>query len=316
MTVQIAFTLPEVISAEPEVLGRADPLNINGLAGTLSTPTENNEWGASEYWHAIDWDDIDYIPDLQGPEELVPQLSDASIGWGRLTTRPEYGVEINALLLSLDTTAEVVKADINGWFGKVANWLQAYTLQVLTTQSADEELVSRLIQAWRIVDGEVERVKWIRREEARHDVPAWTLVTVPTWIASVRHASAGSELPLNWQLLVDSLRALYASYPRRAAIEAFTALEVTLREAIRQRVGQCGDPTVASVIINQRNTLGPLIEQAEGLEIQLPDGLTPSIVALRNRAIHRGESPSQGDAPRVWQIAHALAQLHSPLPTL
>jgi len=31
---QIVLSLPELISAQPEVLGRVDPLNISGLTGT------------------------------------------------------------------------------------------------------------------------------------------------------------------------------------------------------------------------------------------------------------------------------------------
>lgn len=311
---QIVLSLPELISAQPEVLGRVDPLNISGLTGTVSTPNDC-EWGTQKFWDDIDWEDIDYVPDLQRPNGLIPQLSETAIDWGRTTTRPEYGIEINALLLSFDLAPEVLEADIYGWFREVASWLQAYTVQVLTPQSADEELVGRLIKAWRIVDGEVERFK-LRHQKRGPDIPKWTLVTAPIWTASVRLASAGDGLPLNWHLLVESLRALYAGHPRRAVIEAFTVLEVTLREAIRQRADRCGDPAVASVIINQRRTLGPLIKLAEDLEIQLSDGLTSSIVELRNRAVHRGDPPSRDDALKVWQVAHALAKLQSPLPAL
>jgi hypothetical protein len=314
VSVQIAFSLPETISVEPEVLGRVDALSISGLTGSVVTPNDC-EWGTRKFWQDIDWEDIDLVPDLQEPTGLIAQLSEISIDWGWVTSGPEYGVEINAVLLSLDSVAETPKVDIYGWFRGVTNWLQAYTAQVLTPQPADEELASRMIDSWRIVDGNAEKVK-SRNPETRLDIPRWTLVTVPIWSASVQFASAGDELPLNWQLLVDSLRALYAKYPRRAVIEAFTALEVTLRDAIRQRVERCGDSTIASVIINQHRTLGPLIKLASDLGVNLPEDLKPPIVELRNSAIHRGEMPVMQDALKVWQVAYSLAQLQSPLPTL
>jgi hypothetical protein len=314
VTMQIIFSLPEVISAELDVLGRVDPLNINGLIGTVHTPNDCT-WGTLKYWQDMEWEDIDDVPDLEKPTELVPELPETAIDWGWVTSSPEYGVEINSLLLSLDSSIRSLDADIYSWFGNVANWLQAYTLQVLAPQSADEKLVSRSIRAWRIVDGEADEIVWLRPMTS-NKFPEWTLVTVPIWTASLRLASSGDELPLNWQLLVDSLRALYASYPRRAAIEAFTALEVTLREAIRQRLDQSGDSSAAKVIQKQRRTLGPLIELAADLEVPLPDGFTASIAELRNNAVHKGDLPSQNDALMVWQAAYALVQLHDPLPTL
>ena len=225
---QIIFSLPEVISAELDVLGQVDPLNINGLAGTVCTPNDC-KWGTLKFWQDSEWREIDHVPKLEKPTGLIPELPETTIDWGWATSGSEYGVEINALLLSLDSPIRSLEVDIYGWFGGVANWLQAYTLQVLTPESADENLVSRSIKAWRIVDNEADEIIWLRPLSS-NDFPQWTLVTVPMWTASLRLASAGNELPLNWQLLVDSLRALYVSHPRRAVIEAFTALEVTLKK--------------------------------------------------------------------------------------
>jgi len=134
-------------------------------------------------------------------------------------------------------------------------------------------------------------------------------------MGGIRAAVFGwDELPLNWQLLGDGLRALRAGQPRRAVVESFTALEVTVRQAIRSRVEQCGDQAVADIIIAQRNTLGPLLNIARKLGIPLPDDLTSPFVELRNSVVHRGDVPSPGDALTIWQAIHSFAQQQSPLP--
>jgi hypothetical protein len=314
MVVQIAFSPPEVISAVPEILDRVDPVDIGGLIGTVSTPSDRS-WPTRKFWKDIDWEWMDFLPDLESPVNLAPPLAERSIDWGHMTTRSEYGVRVNAFLLSLDSDADPLEADVYGWFAAVADWLQAYTRQVLTSQWAERELPGSSLNAWRIVNGEAEKVRCVYRGEDI-DTPGWTLVTPSIWVTSLRLASTGSELPLNWQLLVDSLRSLYSGHSRRAVIEAFTAVEVNLREIIRHRVERCGDAAVASVLINQRKTLGPLIKMAEDLGIELPDDLQPSLVELRNNAVHRGQLPSQDEALKVWEAAYTFAQLQSPLPEL
>jgi hypothetical protein len=236
-----------------------------------------------------------------------------SIDWGWISTKPEYGVDITALALSFDLDEPSLTADIYGWFGKLTDWLQAYTLQVLTPQSTDEGTPSRSIRAWRIVNGRSEEAAYIPPRRHPH-VPASILVTPSIWAASVRRSSVGDELPLSWQLLGDGLRALHADHPRRAVIEAFTALEVMLREAIRRRVELCDDPPVANVIVKQRNTLWPLVNMAKDLGIELPEDLTKRLVEMRNSVVHRGNLPTLEDALTIWEVAHEFSLQQSPLP--
>lgn len=313
MVLQVIFSVPEVISADPEVLGRVDTLTIGGLAGTVSTPNDDHLQSARDYWEMVEWEwaDPSFLEPPSNVSSSIPP--EAQMDWGWISTKPENGVNISTLLLSLDTEGTYFEADIYGWFRTVTDWLQAYTLQVLAPQSSDDELPSRSIRAWRVANDEAEEATNLYRRRLI-DIPEWTLVTSPIWTACVRLASAGDDLPLNWQLLGDGLRALHAGHPRRAVIEAFTGLEVTIREAIHRRVDQCGDPLVTGAIMNQRSTLWPLINMAKDLGIALPGSLNRPLVDLRNSAVHSGRLPSQHDALRVWQAAHMLLQLHSPLP--
>jgi hypothetical protein len=313
MVLQVIFSVPEVISAEPEVLGRVDALTISGLTGTVSTPNDDHLQSARDYWEMVEWEwaDPSFLEPPSNVSSSIP--SEAQIDWGWISTKPEYGVNISKLLLSLDSEETYFEADIYGWFRAVTDWLQAYTLQVLAPQSSGDELSGRPIRAWRVANDEAEdATNRYRRSDI--NIPEWRLVTSQIWKACVRLASAGDDLPLNWQLLGDGLRALYAGHPRRAVIEAFTALEVTIREAIHVRVEQCGDPVVTGAIMNQRSTLWPLINMAKDLGIGLPESLNRPLVDLRNSAVHSGRLPSHSDALRVWQAAHMVSQQYSPLP--
>jgi hypothetical protein len=315
MVVQVIFDLPEAISAEPEILGRSDPIALDEFTGRVSTPSDYHLQPAREYWEMVDWEWADSA-DLEPPAELTFRMPPGQPAhWGWVSKAPEYGVGINALLLALDTDRRLIKADFYGWFGTLTDWLQAYTSQILMPQSSENGLPSRSIRAWRLTNGGAEEAGILFPQE-RPDTPPWILVTPAIWEASVRRSSAKDELPLNWQLLGDSLRALRAGQPRRAVVESFTALEVTVRQAIRSRVELCGDQAVADIIIAQRNTLGPLLTMARKLGISLPDHLTSHLVELRNSVVHRGNLPSPIDALTIWQAIHSFAQQQSPLPLL
>jgi hypothetical protein len=72
--------------------------------------------------------------------------------WGWISTKPEYGVSISALLFSLDHEGASLDVDIYGWFGALTDWLQAYTLQVLVPQATEMVQRSRQVRAWRLVE--------------------------------------------------------------------------------------------------------------------------------------------------------------------
>ena len=314
MATYAILSLPEIIFAEPEILGRVDSISVNGLTGTISTPNDDHLQPAREYWEMVEWEWAD--PEALEPPTGVPLLLPGGhhIDWGWISGRSEYGVGINALLLSFDTEKEHASENVRSWLWTLADWLQAYTAQVLTSQSAQNGLPSLSVQTWRVEDGEAKPVRDGYPEEGRYS-PPWALATSVLWEAAVRFASAGEELPLSWQLLGDGLRALHTGQLRRAVVEASTSVEVTVRQAIRTRAEQCGDQAVAEVITGQRNTLGSLFKLARNLGITLPGALNDLFVALRNRVVHRGDLPSPTEALAIWQAARAFFQERSPLPS-
>ncbi len=313
MVTQVIFSLPEAISAEPEILGRVDPVVIGSLTGTISTPSDDHMQSTREYWEMVEWEWADPT-DLEPPVELAFGLpAGQHVDWGWISSKPEYGVGISTLFLSFNLEAGQLEQNIHGWFDTLADWLQAYTMQVLMPQSVEKGLPSRSIQVWGKVNGSVKQVPYLVSSD-RLTSPQWTLVTPAIWETSVRRSSAGDGLPLNWQLLGDALRALRGCQPRRALVEAFSSLEVTARQAVGNRVRQCGDQAVADIIIRRRNTLGPLLEMARNLGVMLPESLTKRLVELRNSVIHSGSLPSMTDALTAWQAAQVLAQQQSPLP--
>jgi hypothetical protein len=96
-------------------------------------------------------------------------------------------------------------------------------------------------------------------------------------------------------------------------VEACTVIEVTVRQAVKSRVEQCGDQAVSDLIIGQKNTLGTLLRLARKLEIALPDTLNDVLVTMRNNVVHQGTLPSPDETLLSWQTAYWLIQQHAPL---
>jgi hypothetical protein len=145
--------MPEAIFAEPEVLGRVDPVAIGGFTGTALTPGDNHLQSAREYWAMVEWEwaDPTYLEQPSGC--VIERASQGYINWGWISTKPENGVAVSTLLLALDYEEAMLDVDINGWLRTLSDWLQAYTLQVVAPQTASADLIGRSIRAWRVADG-------------------------------------------------------------------------------------------------------------------------------------------------------------------
>jgi hypothetical protein len=154
---QVIFSLPEAISAEPEILGRVDPVVIGSFTGTVSTPSDNHMQSAREYWELVEWEWADPT-ELEPPAELAFGLpAGQHVDGAGFSSKPQYGVGISALLLSFNLEAGQLEQNIHGWFDTLADWLQAYTMQVLMPQSVEKGLPSRSIQVWGKVNGSVKQ---------------------------------------------------------------------------------------------------------------------------------------------------------------
>ena len=196
MVTQVIFSLPEAISAEPEILGRVDPAVIGSLTGTISTPSDNHMQSAREYWEMVEWEWADPAG-LDPPAELAFDLpTEHQVDWGWISSRPEYGVGISALLLSFDVESRQLEENIHGWFDMLADWLQAYTMQVLMPQSAEKGLPSRSIRIWGKLNGNVKQIPY-RVSSDRLISPQWALATPAIWEISVRRSSAGDDIFLS-----------------------------------------------------------------------------------------------------------------------
>src|ERR1035441_89910 len=192
MVVQVIFNLPEVISVEPETLGRSDPVAIGGLQGRVATPRDYPLQPAREYWEMVEWEWADSA-DLEPPAELKFSLPpERYVHWGWVSKAAEYGVGVNALLLTLDSDSSLISGDFHGWYETLTDWLQAYTSQILMPQSVNKGLPSRSIRAWRLMEDGAEGATVLFPQD-RPDTPSWILVTPAIWEASVQRSSAGDD---------------------------------------------------------------------------------------------------------------------------
>jgi hypothetical protein len=126
-------------------------------------------------------------------------------------------------------------------------------------------------------------------------------VTVHTWQRAILHASQGDAAPLKLVLVHRATKAFFEEDYRLAVINAATAVELAVTQAIGRRLAPAG-ADAAEAVLKQVRMLGARIALARKSGIQLPNS-TEYIAEVRNEVVHRGEQPKHRDAGRVLEIA-------------
>jgi hypothetical protein len=124
-------------------------------------------------------------------------------------------------------------------------------------------------------------------------------VTVDTWRDAIARASRLDEAPIALVLLHRSAKSYFEADYRLAVINAATAVEL----AITQAVGRVLGPGAGDAVLGQVRMLGPRIDIAHKLGIPITASTKFALLDLRNRVIHRGDLPSRREA------SHALQQV-------
>jgi len=122
-------------------------------------------------------------------------------------------------------------------------------------------------------------------------------VSIATWRDAIAHASQFDEAPLAVVLLHRSAKSFFEADYRLAVINAATAVELAISQAVRRVLG----PDAAEAVLGQVRMLGPRIEIAHKLGVPIPAPASFPLLELRNRVIHRGERPSRNEVSNALQ---------------
>lgn len=284
---------------QPSIVEPSMPSDVSRIVNHYIDAAE--EWGSERYWGRVTaWH----------PEKRI--VSEASV---------------NAVLVRFEISgAEVTYSDymygrghpqgepVDRLFGEIDTWFDTLRtwLEVKVDQDMDPEHPLRYIR----VTGQGLHV--LSDDGVQLSLPAsarniqvmaanFESVSLALLRRAAKQANAGSS-PGDAHLLIrDSRAALRRWQLRRAAIDAATAVELTLADFNRS-VTKINTPAKGA-------TLGWYVQQsAIAAQARLPTTLMRDVVHLRNGAIHNNKIPSRTEVVVAINQAKRVANRLSPLP--
>ncbi|MDR1426796.1 MAG: hypothetical protein LBJ08_03440 [Bifidobacteriaceae bacterium] len=127
--------------------------------------------------------------------------------------------------------------------------------------------------------------------------------------------ASGQAPPLELALLRQAEWSAALGDNREAVIVAGTAAEIALTKLIRSSVEAVAQ-SIADALLDKYRMLGNLIDLANRLGVELPNGATASLAKPRNDAVHSGTHPSDKEMYSAISITRKIVSLSSPLSEL
>lgn len=230
--------------------------------------------------------------DMLSPPWVGPTKVDSdwpSIDWDRHNSAGAVTVRAIGLLLldaQLDMGERLVNFDhaAGRWRRLVRDWLAAlaggptdhlmleHGDTVWADQHLNQDLIDTSYRAGKIYEP--------------------TLLTTWEFEHGFLHAEMDDPPPLAWTLLTAAMRSAAIGDTRNAVIDAATAVEVALTEALRSRLSPEASPQVVAAILDRSRMLGARLELAREFALPLPESIQATLVRPRNNLVHRGEEVS------------------------
>jgi hypothetical protein len=313
------YKLPASIGVTAGCLGKTVKIDIAGRPGTLLTPQ-------------LDWSGTDpRVISPAIPAETLRHIehSNSSLDpierhdyWGRVTgwnpnNRAVTRVHVSAVALSFKASEnEVTYSDylhgrghpqspfvsnmfsnIDGWFDALRTWLEVKLDQDLDSEHPLTGL-SVAGQGLHLMSDDHGQLSLpATANSITVNITTFENVALPLLRRAAKQVSLGA-LPDDAHLLLrDSRAALRRKQYRRAAIDAGSALELTLADFNR---------ATTRVTWSRNPTLGTYVgSRAIVARAHLPTTLQHDVVDVRNAAIHQNQVPSYVEA----KLAHDQAAL-------
>ncbi|MDQ3787608.1 MAG: hypothetical protein M3422_10240 [Actinomycetota bacterium] len=137
--------------------------------------------------------------------------------------------------------------------------------------------------------------------------------------AAFRYANEGNELPVEHQLIAYAIDANGDASYRRAIIDAASAAEVALAQALTKLLTSKGVPSeLCAITIKNANgiaELAKMYQSASGVDLPVsPSRIMNEVASIRNSAAHSGYIPTSEETSRAIGHARKLLADLSPLP--
>ncbi len=300
MDVRAVFELPMHIWITCDALGKTYPTGFGPVRFNVVMPgIEPKPLGGPPAVAGV----ADH-PDLSGEDVVWARTNTA--GWVPESLRPAatlHRVALTDVEAPVDErqawrTADAQLAEyVEPWYDNVRTWVE-----ILTGQDLDPK--HRVYDAKFVGEG-------LTFIEPPHDDAIGMQLTTPhvlplrakEWQLVLRIVAEGAEPPVEEMLSRDARAALRRNAPRRAALEAATAVEVVLSRHVREKADSGDLPENQRKRIKPSTALGDFIDIAE--RSNLPLAVTFDRLRLlkdrRNKAAHEGKAPTTWDASESVQ---------------
>lgn len=286
----VILWLDESAHSESGVIGMSHQICINSVSGICYLPGGSYSVGATLH-----------------PPFTSADLS--GIRWGMVNS--SNSVTIEALLLSFDLPDNSDKAwiadfsrDIDWWGYLLRDWLAVLAdgptdhLWMIATKWVDKEL-NENVESFRYHEDPFHQPYPLSRWQWQHVLD---------------HASAATEPPIARNLMVKAERAAFIGRTREAIINAATAVELAITTGLQERLFELAITSeVIQTILAQTKMLGPRIELAKQLDIEMPERIKPDLLSIRNIAVHSGRPISTDQAWAAIRIAREIVDKYEPL---
>lgn len=304
---EIHFAVPfdHALFVEAEVLGAVRTIRIPPYTSRLEFPRDI-ESGKRALW-----------PPVSAPFKVAKHLPEGH--WGiRSETSPKLAVEAALVVVLVnaeidfdlavnqvggDHISDVLEA-VSNWFDSFCHWLWVLTAQSLDPVNPDPKVLhrrSRNVVVTASASGQFSvpasgspAIKIVMNRTG----PACERL-VDRSVLDMAVQAAGTPPPMALVLLASARMAARRSDRRRALVDAGTAAEAALSEALR--LGGL-----------HQFTLGALVTKAKKRGLSIPSDTQDSLVAPRNNAVHRGRLALSADIDRALEVAEELVWLAQP----
>lgn len=213
---------------------------------------------------------------------------------------------------SIQASGDMLAHNIDSWLELVTDWLAVWSGQPVHQRLPSEALKisGEQLELWATVEDATQ----FARIEGRGPVSLMPLPGEPVsygqWKRATEFATNGTPPPLQYLLLRQAHQELFREESRRSVVEAGTAAELALSEALHAELCAIGGQQLAEAVLASVRGIGALSELAwrAGLCMSSPDEIRSKLAGPRNRAAHKAEDPSHEVAQQAVDVAEDVVQ--------
>lgn len=306
VTVNGAMPFLDPIEVLSEILGARCPITVAGYTGDLVFPCVADEQGGGRGRLAL--------PGRLDSWELVEGW-----GWGRASNGYAHVhgamLEFSFPFTTMAADADAVERGLDRWQADFHAFVEIETRQKSYARSWSHNRSEAIRLTYDDAAG--------RRQYCSNGIDPDSTTRTGRWdfLLSMeqlhricRWCSDGKAMSLEYDLLLQALRANRSRDYRRAVADAGSAAEVALTKAIRSRCAGAGHEVI-DALIRGHKTLGNRIDLAEALGVEMP---LPAkrygnvLTGVRNKVMHEGYLPADDETFGALDAVHELLRKITP----